>query len=159
MSDQQNPMDFSFSMKGVETAFPSLATAEYRVAFNGYKVKPTKNQGEHQFRIECATQEPATDTKGKSHPPGFKVGFNLTTPVGGDNDEIRIKMMAQFLDAVHGVADEKGWPDGERPDFSGPVLNEHIGRQFIIVVKPAKDTQYGDTEVKGFKFIPQAPSA
>lgn len=153
-----NPMDFSFSTKGVDTAFPSLAVGEYRVSFDEYKLKPTKNPGEFQFRIGCSTQEPATDTKGKEHKPGFKLGFNLTTPVGGDNDEIRIKMMAQFLDALLGT-DDSLEGDKARPDFNSATLNSAQGKQFIVIVKKSKDDTYGETEVKGFKFIPTPAAA
>lgn len=145
-----NPMDFSFSMKGVDTAFPSLSVGEHRVAFNGFKVKPTKNPGEHQFRVEVSVQEPFIDTKGKLQKEGFKSGFNLTTPVGGDNDEIRIKMMARFLDALG------GFDENSRPDFCTATLNGFIGKNFIVVVKKSKDDTYGETEIKDFKFIPVA---
>lgn len=152
-------MDFSFSTKNVDTSFPSLAVADYPVKIERWDMKDAKND-QKMIKLTVETLEPSTDTNGKLHPPGFKMTTNLTLPTGtadspGEHDEIRIKNIASFQDAVLGL------PDGvnnDRPEFDGKFLNEAIGKKVKAIVKARKDTQFGDTEIKGFKFIPTPAS-
>jgi hypothetical protein len=155
----QNPMDFSFSTGNVDTSFPSLAVADYPVKIEKWEMKDAKDNLK-MIKLTVETLEPSTDTNGKLHPPGFKITTNLSLPQGTpesphEHDEMRLKSIASFQDAVMGL------PDGvypARPPFSSAFLNEAIGKKVKAIVKPRKDTTYGDTEIKGFKHIPTPTS-
>lgn len=150
-----NPMDFSFTMKGVDTAFPSLAVAE-NIPFRFIKWEPksTKNPGEVMLRIQVETLEPATDTKGREQKPGFKTGFNIILPneaTPEDQLKMRQAQMALFIDAMHGTNEDN------RPDFSAELLNASIGKTFLASTKKSKNDEFGETEISGrsFKHIPE----
>lgn len=155
MDPSANPMDFSFSTAGVDTSFPSLAVADYPVRIEKWEIKDAKDN-QKMVRLTLETLEPATDTRGRQHKPGFKLSTNLTLPTGtadspGEHDEIRLKNIASFQDAVLGLGDDGA---ASRPAFNSAFLNEAIGKKVKAVVKASKDTTYGDTEIKGFKHIP-----
>lgn len=153
MSTQANPLDFSFNLAGVETAYPALAVGEYPVTFEKWETKPTKNDGEIMVRFTVSTLEPAFTVRGNTQePPGFKLGFNITLPSANtpaDQVTIRNRQMALFLDALYKTTQEN------RPPFNSETLNAAIGKPFIVVIKKAKDDQYGETEIKGYKPIPE----
>lgn len=145
------PLNLKLATKGVDTSYPALATAEYRVSVEKAEYKESgKTPGLWMLNVVTATQEPAYDTKGNLHQPGFKTTFNITLPSaegGQEHDDTRTKQLCRFIDACLGT-DQK-----TRPDYDEEVRNSFLNKQIIIVVKAAKDTTYGDTEVKDYKAL------
>ena len=143
-------MSLVLQLKGIDTSFPSLAVGDHRVSIAAADLKESsKTPGLWMLKLQLETQEPSNNTKGQVMAPGHKFFTNITLPgqpgATPENEEMRFKSLASFVDAVMGTTQET------RPDFDDAFIAALKDKQTIAVVKKAKDDSFGETEVKGFK--------
>lgn len=147
------PLSINLNTKGIDTSFPTLSVARHLVKVLGYELKEsTNNPGLWMLRLSLETQEPAFSYKQKELPPGFKFNTNLTLPGdgSGEHDELRLRALCLFMDAVDGTDQES------RAEFSNEWLETIKEKKVVVEMKKSKDDTYGETEVKAFHNLPQA---
>lgn len=150
------PLNTNIDLSSTDTSFPSLEAGEYPMSVVGFTSKETKNAGQTMLRVELHLQAPAKDCKGNDISPGFPVFTNLTLP-GAPGEEkqhrdIREKQITLFFDSVFKTSSPETRRASEwKGELSNEALNLAVGRIVKVVIKPSKDTTYGETEVKGFK--------
>ena len=145
--------NLNIDLTQTDTSFPALAVGDYRTEIKKTEFKEsTKTPGLWQFIVTVALLEPATDVKGKTVNPGFELNARLTLPGGPgvppEHEEMRMKQLATFIDAVFNNEDQ-----ATRPAFDEATINALPTKQVIIVVKKNKDTDYGETDIKSFKPV------
>lgn len=144
--------NLNISLKDVDTSFPSIAVGDVLSAVRAVTLEESKKTpGCWMLKVDFETLAPTFDTKDKELAPGFKFAARLTLPgqVGAEeHDEMRMKSLCLFIDACLGTSDEAK----DRPELA-EAINLVVGKQVLVTFKKSKDDQYGETEVKGYKYV------
>lgn len=141
MSEHLDPLNLDIDINDVDTSSPSLAPGEVPMRIVKVEVKPsTKNPSDNYFVVQLQTTDIATSTKGTPINPGFNAFYRMALQQNQSENAPDFKIaLAKFSDAVFG---ERRQPR-EFP--------ESVGKTVLAVIKPTKDTTYGESEIKYLK--------
>jgi len=141
MSDNLDPLNLDIDINDVDTSSPSLAPGEIPMRIVKVEVKPSaKNPSDNYFVVQLQTIDTATSTKGTAINPGFNAFYRMALQQNQSDNAPDFKIaLAKFSDAVFG---ERRQPR-EFP--------ESVGKTVLAVIKPTKDTTYGESEIKYLK--------
>lgn len=141
MSEHLDPLNLDIDINDVDTSLPSLAPGEVPMRIVKVEVKPsTKNPSDNYFVVQLQTTDIATSTKGTPINPGFNAFYRMALQQNQSENAPDFKIaLAKFSDAVFG---ERRQPR-EFP--------ESVGKTVLAVIKPTKDTTYGESEIKYLK--------
>lgn len=141
-----DPLNLNFELSDVDTSNPSLGVGEHPMIIAKTEIKAWKTDpSKHSLVVSLKLADEALDTNGNPIPPGLFMFYRLSLQQQEGAFDFR-KDLARFTEAVF----------GERRNLDAATLQEALGKTVLAVVKPAKDTTYGETEVKGVKFYAQA---
>ena len=142
MSDTLDPLNLNIDLSEVDSSNPSLGIGEHPMMIVKVEIKPWKSDpSKHSAVVSLKTIDEALDTNGNPIPPGMFMFYRLSLQQQEGAFDFR-KDLVRFTEAVF----------GEKRSFNQETLNESIGKTVTAVVKPAKDTTYGETEIKSLKF-------
>lgn len=141
MSDNIDPLNLDIDINDVDTSSPSIAPGEVPMRIVKVEVKPsTKNPADKYFVVQLQTTDVTVSTKGTPINPGFNAFYRMALQQNQSENAPDFKVaLAKFSDAVFG---ERRQPR----EFS-----ESVGKTVLAVIKPSKDTTYGESEIKFLK--------
>lgn len=142
MSEELDPLNLNIDLTDVDSSNPSLGVGEHPMMIVKVEIKPWKSDpSKHSAVVSLKTVDEALDTNGNPIPPGMFMFYRLSLQQQEGAFDFR-KDLVRFTEAAF----------GEKRSFNQATLSEAVGKTVIAVVKPAKDTTYGETEVKSVKF-------
>lgn len=145
MEDTTDPLNLNIELADVDTSNPSLGVGEHPMIISKIEVKPWKSDpSKSSLVVSLKLAEESIDTNGNPVPAGLFMFYRLSLQQQEGAFDFR-KDLARFTEAVF----------GERRSLDSATIREALGKTVLAVVKPAKDTTYGETEVKSVKHYAQ----
>lgn len=145
MSTELDPLNLNVELADVDTSNPSLGVGDHPMMIAKAEVKPWKNDPSKASLVaSLKTVEQAIGTNGETLAPGVYMFYRLALQQQEGSFDFR-KDLARFVEAAF----------GERRNLDSSTLAELPGKVILATIKPAKDTTYGETEVKSVKFYAQ----
>ena len=142
MSEELDPLNLNINLSDVDSSNPSLGVGEHPMIIVKTEIKPWKTDpSKHSCVVSLKTIDEANDTNGNTIPPGMFMFYRMSLQQQEGAFDFR-KDLVRFTEAVF----------GEKRNFDAAMLQEALGKTVTAVVKPSKDTTYGETEIKGLKF-------
>lgn len=145
MSEELDPLGLNIDLENTDTSNPSLSVGEHPMMIVKSEIKPwAKDPSKRSLVISMKTVDATLDTNGNDLAPGIYMFYRLALQQQEGAFDFR-KDLARLTEAAF----------GERRNLTNEVRQELTGKVVLAVVKPSKDTTYGETEVKGVKQYAQ----
>lgn len=139
-------LDLDIDLTQVDTEYPSAAIGDHHMRITKVEQVPWKSDtSKSSLAVQFTNAEPVISTKGRELAPGALVSTWRLALQQHDSErapDFKIDL-AKLVEAAY----------GEKVRLNNDNLLGLVGKEVLVTFKAAKDTQYGDTEIKGVKKL------
>jgi len=139
-------LDLDIDLTQVDTDYPSASIGDHHMRITRVEQVAWKSDSsKSSLAVQFTNVEPVLSTKGREMAPGFLVSTWRLALQQADNErapDFKIDL-AKLVEAAY----------GEKVRLNQENLDGLVGKEVLVTFKAAKDTAYGDTEIKGVKKL------
>jgi len=139
-------LDLNIDLTNVDTSYPAAAIGEHHMRVTKVdRSEWAKSPGNYSLVVSFTNVEPLMATSGREIAPnGFIANYRLALQQSDNERAPDFKLdLAKLVESAY----------GEKRVLNSENMMGLVGKEMLVVFKAARDTTYGETEIKGVKKL------